>query len=519
MSVEDQIVARLQEKDPNIDVRPGTAIYEFFVKPLVSILAPLQSEIDDVKTFLSITNAEDMPAGELDQLAGNFFVTRKEGIRSAVTVRIFVNAASDILLDTGAVATATNGQTFTNTEPFTFSESEIVLNQDGELFFFDVVMVSLEKTEEANIEADEIVSINTLVPGFDSITNPFPSVGGQREETNEELVERIKTSIALRNLVTERGIGTILPESFEDIFEVRSIGFGDPEMHRDIRVGVHVGGHVDVYLASSEGFTDAEAIFDQSLVDPTEDAEGLHITIREDPIAGIPAISNVPIVRVTKVEIGSVLGDGTFSPSAELVEDEDWTLIVKDAEGLPAEAESAGQHFRFSIREILDLQVDADHSGNDFRITYEWASFVAPVQAFVEEVAQRVVCADVLAKIFVPAFIDMSLVVTQGPDASTAEEQVTAIEEFIETLRSPSVFELSDIVALLYDLGVDQVDIPTTIISTVIKPDGSAATISSENEIDFSVIEDPSVPLTARIIHTHPGTISIVEKQTGTTPS
>ncbi len=506
-SITDQIVDTLKELDPNLDVREGTAIFELMVKPLTLVLEPLQQEIDEIKTFQSIADAETMPADELDLLAENFFINRKSGERASVTARIFLVEEADITFEAGAIFTAKNGQTFTNVDSVSFSSAEIRLNQEGELFFFDVPTLSVELTTDANIGADEIVSIDVDVVGFAGVTNPNPATGGQREETNTELVDRIKKSITLRNLITVRGISTILTEEFQNIFEVRVIGFGDPEMHRDTTLGVHVGGRVDVYVDSPDKFKTSEAQFASSEFLPP-DAEGIHIDIKKDATTGVPTITDVPFIKIEKVETGTILADQTFSVTAELVEDEDFTLNVEDIPGLPPNTESSGQHFRFSNKEILDLQIDVDHKDDDIRVTYQHAEFVTPVQDFVDLEIQRVVCSDILVKTFIPAFIDMSVIVTPIL-GQTVPDYKTAIEEFIDNLRSPTVFEVSDIVDLIYNLGADQVDLPITVTSFVVKPDGTTATITSENEINFTSIEDPSVPVTPRIIHTHAGVISV----------
>jgi hypothetical protein len=507
MSIEQQLTDKLKEIDPELDVREGTAIFELLVKPLVLVLEPLQTKIDSIKEFLSIANSDELPSDELDLLASNFFINRKQGNRSSVIVRVFLTNALETIITTGAVVTAENGQQFTNTDTFTFSQAEVQLNQEGELFFVDYTAFSLNETEEANIGKDELTGIDVDIPGFSGITNPNVASGGQRQETNSELVDRIKQSISLRNLITSRGISTILTETFAGLFEVRPIGFGDEEMHRDTTLGVHVGGRVDVYVVSSDGFVEAEALFNQSDIDGSLLNNKLHIAVQKTAVAG-PSIIDVPIVKVDSVSKGTIQADGTFSVDTELIEGEDWNLVIQDISGLPPEHESSGQHFRFSRDEVLDIEIDKDHQGNDISVAYTHAPFVEAVQDFVDEDLQRVVCSDILVKIFVPAFIDMALIITPI-SGQEAPDYKTAIEDFIDRLPSPSVFELSDVVALIYDLGADQVDLPTQVTSTILKPDGTTATVVSENEINFEVIKDPSVPLTPAIIHTHAGTISI----------
>ena len=108
----DLIVDRLKELDSTLDVREGTALYEFLVKPLALVLSTLRSEIDEIKQFQSISTAETLPESELDLLASNFFITRNNGDRATTTVRIFVTEAADITLEVGAIFDSKTGQQF-----------------------------------------------------------------------------------------------------------------------------------------------------------------------------------------------------------------------------------------------------------------------------------------------------------------------------------------------------------------------------------------------------------------------
>lgn len=515
----DLIKDRLKELDSTLDIREGTALYEFLVKPLALILSPLRSEIDEIKQFQSISTAETLPESELDLLASNFFITRNDGDRATTTVRIFITEAVDITLEVGAIFDAKNGQQFTNIESFTFSKSEINLNKEGELFYFDVQVLSLEKAAEANIKIDEITSMDVDVPGFVNLKNIVAATGGRRPETNTELVDRIKKSISLRNLITSNGISTIITENFSDIFEVKVVGFGDSEMHRDTTLGVHVGGRVDVYAVSTSGFKTIEEQFSNSDFLPA-DSDGRHIEVKKGSTLKV-SIKNVPLIRIIKIENGTILSDGTFSVNKTLVENNDYTLNVEDISGLPPNTESRGQHFRFSDNEILDIQIDAEHLENseDIRVTYEYADFISTIQDFVNEAINRVVASDILVKTFVPAFIDMSLTITTTIGSTPADYQ-TAITDFINNLRTPTIFEVSDIIDLVYDLNTtDQVDLPIKIVSRVIKPDGTTATVTSENELNFESIEDTTVPVTPNIIHTHANNIVVTTREKEGFPS
>jgi len=506
-AVTDQIVQRLKETDPSLDLREGTAMFELLVKPLAMAIEPLRSEIEQIRNFQSIAFAPIMPEDELDLLASNFFINRKIGARAKVSIRVFVTEPIALTFGAGAIFTAQNGQKFSNASDFTFTKAEVRNNVSGELFFFDVTAFSLERTEAANIGENEIVSLGVEIPGFAGMTNSAVSIRSSRTETNAELVARVKRSITLRNLVSHRGISTVLSEFFPDLFEVRSIGFTDPEMHRDITLGVHTGGRVDVYVDSSAGFEAASNVFRAAPLADTENASGLHITVKKGGPA-LTSIVNVPLMRITSVEAGTIQSDGSFDAEEELLENADFSMSVKDVSLSSPNFNNAGRHFRFSTMEHLDIQLDKKFKDRDIRVSYEWAPFVSDPQDFVNVERQRVTCSDVLVKAFIPAFIDISLSVIPLPGKDSTLFN-PAIEEFIQKLPSPTVFELSDVVALLYDIGADKVDLPTKVSAVVHKPDGTIAVVATENAMDFSSVTDTTIPITPRIIKTHVGTVTV----------
>ena len=82
-----------------------------------------------------------------------------------------------------------------------------------------------------------------------------------------------------------------------------------------------------------------------------------------DPISGAPILKCLSC-RITKIENGTILSDGTFSVNKTLVENNDYTLNVEDITGLPPNTESRGQHFRFSdngFTQTKNIKIEAEY--------------------------------------------------------------------------------------------------------------------------------------------------------------
>jgi len=258
LPISEFIQERLSEYDSTFEVREGTAFYELFIKPLQYILQPLRDEADDVQeaqSFLRILNTEDPDAYDeeaVDDLASNIFVDRIEGDLSSGVARVSYATPVDREWSTGAlVVVGTNGLTYSNPAPYAITQAEMSRYYNNGVYYYDVPVQSDEPGKDTELAENQLVSIASD-PEALSVTNVAPISGGIDRETNTQLIERSKNSIAVRDLVTGKGFNATLFEYFGNFLrEVFPVGFGDPEMMRDIVSNVHIGGRVDGYVKTA----------------------------------------------------------------------------------------------------------------------------------------------------------------------------------------------------------------------------------------------------------------------------
>lgn len=277
------ILERLLEYDPGFDTGAGVATTGLLVEPLAVILQPVANEISAIQasgsilTILESNDPDGYPEDIVDAIASNAFVERMSGqIGSTVErIRFFepqaFSAAQGIL-----TFRASSGQRFTNSESVAVSRAEMALNHDGSLYYIDVPIIALEEGAVFNVVAGSIITMEAEPAGVANLTNLFKVTQGRNRETNTELIARIKVAITVRALVTGRGIITMLTENFASIVEIEPIGFGDPEMMRDIVYNVHIGGNVDVYVRTAEFDDSYKDVFSLEL-DITRRATGLSV--------------------------------------------------------------------------------------------------------------------------------------------------------------------------------------------------------------------------------------------------
>ena len=264
LPVRDFIIQRVLEYDNTYDVGAGVPTTGLLIDPLSVILQPVIDEISVVQASKSIlailesTDPDSFPEDIVDGLASNVYVDRSPGAIGSDVVRIrffepqAYSAQQGVLIFRGP-----SDQRFTNSEAVSVLVAEMSLNQEGTLYYVDIPVVALEEGDDYNVEPGSISSMEAEPVGVANLTNLYGVDQGRDRETNTELVDTIKVAVTVRALVTGRGIIVTLTQNFTTIEEIQPIGFGDPEMMRDIVYNTHIGGKSDVYV-KNPAFTDAD---------------------------------------------------------------------------------------------------------------------------------------------------------------------------------------------------------------------------------------------------------------------
>lgn len=251
--------ARLKEYDANFELRSGTGFEALFFKPIQFIIQPLRDEAFDVFTsqsLLRILLTEDPDVyneNDVDDMVGNQFVFRRQGGQSSGVARTYYNDPVDREFTAqGAVYTGSNGLTYSNPTPFSILATEMELQLEEGLYYFDIPVQSETSGADTALGIDELISLAGDADAV-RVTNKLAIEGGLNREKNTELIVRTQQSIGVRDLVAGKGFRAILFENFQNsLLEAQPIGFGDGEMMRDIVYNTHIGGRVDGWVKTSK---------------------------------------------------------------------------------------------------------------------------------------------------------------------------------------------------------------------------------------------------------------------------
>lgn len=225
----------MREKFPNMNISRGGAFYQSFIKPAAFMLQPFRDRTNVIKRNQSLSNYQVMSDEEMDRRAADFVIDRKDGTYSFGTQRVFYDEVRAVYIDNGAVFFDDSDHRWSPIDGVVMSEIEMSSNlipETGE-YFVDVAVIAEKEGSEYKAEAGQVNQFSG-VPGATRTLNPSDFSEALNIETNTELFSRITESITNRDLVKDEAISVAIIEAFDSVRTATSIGFGDPDMERDV---------------------------------------------------------------------------------------------------------------------------------------------------------------------------------------------------------------------------------------------------------------------------------------------
>lgn len=248
------LTQRMQEYDPEYELRPGTAFTDLFILPVSYMTQPIVDQLSEFEIGQSISRilALDDPNAyskeKVDALVGNLYVTRVPGNISQGIARLVYQEPLLLNYVAGSLSFRNiHNKEYTNVTSILVTAQEMAQNIQEEFYYIDVVIQSDEEGAQHNAAPYEIVFVND--PLVIQVYNENNIIGGVDEEDNVTLLNRTKASIGARDMNTTRGLLAFLYEHFpQKLTAVQGIGFLDPEMMRDIYYNFHIGGQIDAWV-------------------------------------------------------------------------------------------------------------------------------------------------------------------------------------------------------------------------------------------------------------------------------
>ena len=237
IDIKNYIIEKIKKQDPEVDVRPGSAIYDFLINPLTSVLEPYQTEHQAVIDRQTVKDLSALSTDELDAVCANYLVERNAGNRAQGYVKMFFRDARSVSLNKGTVFTDESGLLeFETVTPFEITKLQMSRNvSDYPNYDTGNIFVQAKKAgSDYNMQANSVTKLKSSNVTPLKITNVEAFILGEDEETNSALYDRLKDSVYNTSLSSAEGIRTTCFGQKNSIVDVEVVGAGHPLMIRDL---------------------------------------------------------------------------------------------------------------------------------------------------------------------------------------------------------------------------------------------------------------------------------------------
>jgi hypothetical protein len=154
---------------------------------------------------------------------------------------------------------------------------------------------------------------------------------------------------------------------------------------------------------------------------------------------------------------------------------------------------------RFSWNEDNYIEFDDSLVGTAVRVNYEVANEVPPIQAFMDDRDNQSQSASLLAREFIPVFVDSveplvyTIATSTSATAISVDDMTTLVKQLIDATNEGDALEISDIVDLLYNNGARRVDLGSAqaLLGEIHNEDGTVVFVSPNTAGDLAIPDDP----------------------------
>jgi hypothetical protein len=224
------VTERIRETFPEIDVTAGSNFTDLFVNPLMALLEPYRIEIGRMTAANATDDPEALSDDEVDRKLSNLFVTRDQGNYGVGYARVFFDTPRSVGFDQSTVFSTARGLQYVPDIAVLVREED--LRRSGALYYIDIEVRSLEPTS-VSVAPGLLTSVSG-VEGVVKVTNISQLRAGSERESNADFLDRAVRMVSERSPTTVRGIEALILPYFSTVEVVRAVGFGEPEMTRDI---------------------------------------------------------------------------------------------------------------------------------------------------------------------------------------------------------------------------------------------------------------------------------------------
>lgn len=425
----DELSSYLQQKQSSLDLQDGSVVYDE-LSTFASELSTYYTDLDSNRGIL-LWDSTYLTSSEIDALASNWGLTRKTATAATGNITFGANTLPTTTITIGATdgsgGVAVSTQTDTSGAVVSFVTTETVYltpttSYNSTTGYYEVtaaIQASITGIG-GNVGINTITNLPTSISGISVIYNKTSVTNGTDEETDAELLARVKAAITSIDLGTKGGYKTLLLAQ-PNVTDAYIVGPNDS-------AAVRGEGGIDIYVITN------------TLAATTQANTSTSTSV---------ALTSLPAVYTGTAYVIDSGGNTYTEANGDFIITEDTTTVF-------AGSTESKDYLVWSITPPTTTTT----------IYYSYNSAIAALQAVVDDEDYHIVPSDVLVKkgTIVNVAISLSISVLAGFNTNTVSTAVsTAIYNYVNALTLEADVTQSSIISLITDIdGVNYVVSPLT---------------------------------------------------------
>lgn len=249
----------LEAKFPDLDLRQGTGLRDLVIRPGATLLALVNKALVYYHSQRSISDVnDDTPTEIVDKILSNWFMERKAGKKSVVSARLYFATQKNVYVGTESFFSPDNKKKFYPVTSYTIPAASLTYDSFSGEYFYDIDLAADTEGPDYDLTSGSLLYFSNFDPYFLRGEINYLKEVSAVTETNSKFISRSKTAVSTRNLINVPSIQNRLAEDFDFVNNCTPVGFGEPEMFRDLvdiyntttssSSSIHIGGKSDVYV-------------------------------------------------------------------------------------------------------------------------------------------------------------------------------------------------------------------------------------------------------------------------------
>lgn len=511
------LVNMLRVKYPKLDLRRGTVLRDLLVDADAAVGAWFAAQADEQRLASSLlTLSERAEAGEeideadVNAVLSNFDMKSVSGTKARGYVRVLVSSGD-------RTHTVLEGTKFRTVDDVFFSamwDVSAATTPSGDqvkqyatgtgTFWYLVPVEADEPGANGNLEQGLALEPATALADFVSASSYAAFSGGSDLEELDKTVDRIKSSLSVRNLTSSTAVEAQLRDRYDSgdnpIVAVSVCGYGNAAQRRDKHnlFGTAVGGRADIYVRN---FTELPIADNQShtgtVVDREYDSDETRdftISIPHDDTPGGLFVYSVSDPDSNALASYAFTVDYSGDVSGV------WHDFKTDGDDVHELANTVWRDFTITVKGVPVTGEELAAGEKEFRVVMVSLPAAESLQEYVDDGLVRNVASDYVVR--GPMIVNMSVNAVVRYRYSTGFDVSRAVAEICQYVNNTGFqgrMTRSEISAILMDLGAASVDLfdeNDMLYGYVYDAYGVKHELTGD-ALDLDLVENPEAMLTA----------------------